>query len=126
MEKWKNNILSEIVSYDSIVMNTCCGTPHYVAPEIITRNDYNYKCDVWSLGVILYILLVGYQPFHGETLNEIYELIAQGKYDFNTKRWDDVSSDAKDLIQCLLVIDPEKRYSAKDIKCHKWIKKYHC
>merc|ERR1712130_317821 len=102
-------------------MKTCCGTPHYVAPEIITQNTYNYKCDYWSLGVILFIMFVGYQPFNANSLNQIYKLIAKGKYNLNTKRWNAVSHDAKDLVQKLLEVDPEKRYSAKDIKSHPWI-----
>jgi len=108
-------------SFDLIRMDTCCGTPHYVAPEIITQSAYNCQCDLWSLGVILFIMLVGYQPFNANSLNQIYKLIAKGKYNLNTKRWNAVSNDAKDLVQKLLEVDPEKRYSAKDIKSHPWI-----
>eukprot|EP00488_Nonionellina_sp_1-RS-2012_P000080 TRINITY_DN10266_c0_g1_i1.p1 TRINITY_DN10266_c0_g1~~TRINITY_DN10266_c0_g1_i1.p1 ORF type:complete len:119 (-),score=22.28 TRINITY_DN10266_c0_g1_i1:141-467(-) len=105
-------------------MNTACGIPHYIAPEVMLLCDYSKKCDLWSLGVILYLMLVGYQPFDGETSNDIYKLIAQGKYDMDSDRWNDVSVEAKDLVQFLLQIDPEKRYSAKEVIRHKWIRKY--
>ena len=119
-----NDSDSSSSSFDLMYMNTCCGTPHYVAPEIITKNEYNYKCDMWSLGVILYIMLVGYQPFNANSLNAIYKLIAKGKYNFNSRRWNNISDDAKDLVKKLLQIDPKKRYDSNDIKYHPFIIKH--
>eukprot|EP01083_Nonionella_stella_P032127 87904_1 len=110
--------------YQSIVMNTCCGTPHYVAPEVIGGRPYNDKCDMWSLGVIVFVMLAGYQPFYAETVREIYAKVEEAKYDFNCTRWHGVSNHAKHLVKCLLNIDSVKRYSAEDVKCHKWIEQY--
>eukprot|EP01083_Nonionella_stella_P176375 616856_1 len=109
---------------DTVAMETCCGTPHYVAPEIITKNKYNHKCDLWSLGVILYIMLVGYQPFNASSLNQIYELISKGKYELESTRWNCVSKEAKQLVKGLLEVDPNKRYSAREIKYNPWIIKH--
>eukprot|EP01083_Nonionella_stella_P287495 978641_1 len=111
-------------SFERILMKTCCGTPHYVAPEIVKRQYYNHKCDFWSLGVILWIMLVGYQPFRASSLNGIYKLIAMGRYTFNSKRWDTVSIQAKHLVKHLLEMNPKIRYSHKDIESHIWIMKY--
>eukprot|EP00483_Globobulimina_turgida_P013445 UN13469 len=99
---------------ESIVMHSCCGTPQYVAPEIITKNEYNYKCDIWSLGIILYILLVGYQPFKANCVTLLYKEIIRGNYHFKSKAWSNISSEAKDLVLCLLQVNPHERYSAKD------------
>eukprot|EP01083_Nonionella_stella_P018957 52749_1 len=111
-------------SYEDTIVYTSCGTPHYVAPEVLANKGYNNKADIWSLGVILYILLVGYQPFAGNSVNDVYRLIANGDYNFNSKRWENVSESAKNLIKCLLEVDVNKRYSAKDIKFHPFIIKH--
>eukprot|EP01083_Nonionella_stella_P064350 167619_1 len=116
-----HSALSSSDSFECIVTNTCCGTPHYVAPEILKHQFYNYKVDLWSLGVILYLMLVAIQPFKAKTLSEIYRLIVKGRYDFESKRWNYISHEAKDLIRCLLRVDPKKRYNSQDIKCHPWI-----
>eukprot|EP00488_Nonionellina_sp_1-RS-2012_P002075 TRINITY_DN376_c0_g1_i1.p1 TRINITY_DN376_c0_g1~~TRINITY_DN376_c0_g1_i1.p1 ORF type:complete len:121 (+),score=29.50 TRINITY_DN376_c0_g1_i1:381-743(+) len=102
-------------------MNTCCGTPHYVAPEIISGKEYDCKCDSWSLGVMLYIMLVGYQPFRADSLNQIYTKIALGKFDFKSKRWNKVSKEAKHMVRCLMEVDPKKRYTMEDVRTHSWI-----
>mmetsp|Transcript_45350 Transcript_45350/g.72503 ORF Transcript_45350/g.72503 Transcript_45350/m.72503 type:complete len:341 (-) Transcript_45350:1074-2096(-) len=115
---------SMVASYDDIFMNTCCGTPHYVAPEIINKCEYTYKCDYWSLGVILYIMLVGYQPFNADSLHAIYKLISKGRYNFNSRRWKYISDDAKHLVKHLLHTDPKQRFDAKQIKQHPWIVKH--
>eukprot|EP01084_Bolivina_argentea_P294127 506007_1 len=107
---------------DCIRMDSSCGTPDYVAPEVLKQSvQSTYKCDLWSLGVILYIMLVGYKPFIADSLHQVYKLIVKGKYNFNHKKWENISKEAKHLVQCLLEIDPEKRYSAKDIQHHPWI-----
>ena len=101
-------------------MNRISGTPYYIAPEVLKEN-YDEKCDIWSCGVILYILLCGYAPFSGENDDKILEKIKIGKYSFPKEEWDYVSSDAKDLIKHLLEYNPNKRYSANDALKHPWL-----
>ncbi len=102
-------------------MLTACGTPSYVAPEIVLGSGYNFKVDCWSLGVILYVMLCGFPPFFDEDNEELFDLIKKGDYDFPSPYWDDVSEEAKDLIKNLLIIDPNKRISSDDILKHKWL-----
>jgi calcium-dependent protein kinase len=102
------------------------GTPYYIAPEVIAK-QYNEKCDIWSCGVILYILLSGVPPFHGGTLDDdrvIIESITKGEYNFNDDEWKKVTSEAKDLIKKMLTFDKNKRPSAETCIKHSWIQKY--
>lgn len=96
------------------------GTPYYIAPEVL-KKEYNQKCDVWSLGVIMYILLCGKAPFEGRTTDEIFQKILEGKYSFNAKYWSNISQEAKDLITLMLTYDYKERPSAMDCLKHKWI-----
>lgn len=93
-------------------LHTMIGTPIYISPEML-KGSYDEKCDNWSIGVLMYILLCGYPPFFGPNKKVIYELIKAGKFDFNGKEWNIISNEAKDLIRNLLVVDPKKRLSAK-------------
>jgi len=77
-----------------------------VAPEVINEVMYEKECDCWSLGVIMYILLSGREPFYAGSLNEVYTKIRNGKYDFADEEWQSVSSHAKDLISKLLTVNP--------------------
>lgn len=97
------------------------GTPYYIAPEVLKR-DYNEKCDVWSCGVILYIMLCGYPPFGGYD-QEILQNIEIGKFEFDPEDWGKISEDAKNLIKKMLEKDPNKRISAKDAYNDPWIQK---
>ncbi len=104
---------------------TMCGSPSYVAPEILLKEHYNLNCDLWSVGVITYSLLVGYQPFRGETDavddKKLQELIVKGKFDFDESHgWKMVSKDAKDFIKACLVTNPAKRFSASEALSHPW------
>ena len=99
------------------------GTPYYTAPEVL-NNNYNEKCDLWSCGVMMYLMLCGKQPFNGDNDDEIYEKIRLCKIDFNDEEWDNISNDAKDLIKKLLIKDINKRYSAKKALSHPWIVKH--
>ena len=85
--------------------------PGYVAPEIIKREPYGLACDMWSIGVIAYILLGGYPPFNERTQKDLFAKIKTGKYEFHQDYWKDVSSEAKDFISKLLVVDQKKRYT---------------
>jgi calcium-dependent protein kinase len=97
------------------------GTAYYVSPEVLNGN-YDEKCDIWSCGVLLYILLSGNPPFNGQTDQDIYEEIEKRKFDFPDAEWANISSDAKDLISKMLC-DPDKRLTAQQVLCHPWIKK---
>ena len=102
-------------------LRTQCGTEGYVAPEILEhRPAYDVKCDMWSLGVIIYIVLGGYRPFRG-TPDEVMKQIRYGNYEFHPKYWNHVSSDAKDLVRRMLTVDTETRISATDALQHRWI-----
>jgi calcium-dependent protein kinase len=103
-------------------MTTISGTPYYIAPEVLCE-VYDEKCDVWSCGVILYILLSGYPPFNGESDNDIMKAVKKGTYDFPNEEWDAVSFDCKSLIRGMLRYDPKNRLSAKDCLQHAWFKK---
>ncbi|CUV04485.1 unnamed protein product [Cryptosporidium hominis] len=97
------------------------GTPYYVAPEVL-YGSYSKLCDLWSAGVILYILLCGYPPFHGKDNVEILRKVKIGQYSLEHNSWKYVSDSAKDLIKRLLMTDPNKRISAQDALNHPWIK----
>ena len=84
--------------------------------------DYDYRCDMWSAGVILYILICGYPPFFGDTDPEILESVKKGIYDFEEEEWDDVSANCKSLIAKLLTRDVNKRYTAEQAIQDVWIK----
>mgnify|MGYP000865024384 CR=1 FL=1 len=99
------------------------GSSYYIAPEVLTEN-YNQMCDLWSCGVILYILLSGKAPFAGKTDSIILEKIKIGKYNMNIKAFENVSSEFKDLLSNLLQRTPSKRLTAQKALEHSWFKKF--
>ena len=99
------------------------GSPYYIAPEVLNK-DYNEKCDTWSVGVILYMFLVGRPPFNGADNEEIVNSIITKDYDANNPKLLERSPEVRDLINNLLVKDKNKRLSAKEALNHKWFKKY--
>lgn len=105
-------------------LTTICGTPQYVAPEIIKGGPARYgpECDLWSAGVILFILLGGYPPFYDESEPRLFEKIRKGKFNFNDEVWAAVSADAKDMISGLLAVDPQKRLTVEQVFEHPWCK----
>ena len=99
------------------------GTPYYIAPEVLNRN-YNEKCDIWSIGVLMFMLLSGKPPFWGDSDKEIIQMVKEGKMDFRKNEWNNVSNDAIDLIHNMLRYDSKKRFSAFECLKHVWFKKY--
>jgi calcium-dependent protein kinase len=97
------------------------GSSYYIAPEVLKKH-YDEKCDLWSCGVILYILLSGRPPFGGENDKEIMERVAVGKYDIQSSPFNKVSKAGIDLIQKLLIMEPKKRISAQEALLHPWFK----
>ena len=99
------------------------GSSYYIAPEVLKKH-YNEKCDVWSCGVIMYILLSARPPFGGEDDNEIMERVATGKYDLESPPFNKLSKNSIDLIKRLLTMDPEQRISAEQALNHPWFKEF--
>ena len=97
------------------------GSIYYIAPEVLLKK-YGKECDMWSLGVILYMFIVGHAPFDGRSNRDIMEKIKKGKYLKNEKRWKKASNEVKDLINKLLVLEPEKRLTAFEALKHPWFK----
>lgn len=98
---------------DSGIMATACGTPGYVAPEVLAQKPYGKAVDVWSIGVISYILLCGYPPFYDENDANLFAQILKGDFEFDSPYWDDISDSAKDFIRHLMCVDVDKRYTCK-------------
>ncbi|MCQ2821139.1 MAG: protein kinase [archaeon] len=95
------------------------GTSYYIAPEVL-KGNYDEKCDIWSCGVILYILLSGFPPFNGDDDDEIMENVQKMNYDFPDSEWKYISKDAKDLIKKMLVVK-EKRLTAEEVMMDPWV-----
>ncbi|XP_043815376.1 calcium-dependent protein kinase 20 isoform X2 [Manihot esculenta] len=96
------------------------GSPYYVAPEVLQKH-YGPECDVWSVGVIIYILLSGVPPFWDETEQGIFEQVLRGELDFLSEPWPSVSESAKDLVRRMLARDPKKRLTAHQVLRHPWV-----
>mmetsp|Transcript_42856 Transcript_42856/g.31301 ORF Transcript_42856/g.31301 Transcript_42856/m.31301 type:complete len:115 (-) Transcript_42856:111-455(-) len=107
----KNKVLTKL--------KTCAGTSLYMAPEVIHK-QYSNSCDLWSAGVILYVMLCGFPPFYGENDMEVFQKVIKYEYDFNDEPWDTISFAAKDFVQKLLC-PADKRLSAKEALKHPWL-----
>jgi calcium-dependent protein kinase len=109
-----------VVLEPSAFLSVQAGTSYYIAPEVM-RGKYTEKCDVWSAGVIVFMMLSGTPPFDGNSDAEIMSNVSKGKYFFNGRTWDGISSDAKDFVRQLMTLDPSSRVSAKAALAHPWM-----
>mmetsp|Transcript_56975 Transcript_56975/g.138805 ORF Transcript_56975/g.138805 Transcript_56975/m.138805 type:complete len:519 (-) Transcript_56975:417-1973(-) len=105
------------------IMKTKVGTPYYVAPEVL-RREYTQAADIWSIGVITYILLCGYPPFYGDSDAEIFDSVRAGRFDFPSPEWDNISNTAKGFVQFLLQKEFKQRPTAVQAMDHEWITKH--
>jgi len=116
----------ETLSADTL--QTPCYTPYYAAPEVLGPERYDKSCDIWSLGVIMYILLCGFPPFYSNQGLAISpgmkKRIRSGQYEFPKPEWDKVSNDAKGLIRGMLNTDPQQRLTIEQVMRHNWISQY--
>ncbi|MBN3324455.1 KCC1G kinase, partial [Atractosteus spatula] len=106
---------------DNGIMATACGTPGYVAPEVLAQKPYSKSVDCWSIGVITYILLCGYPPFYEETESRLFAKIMKAEYEFDSPFWDDISESAKDFIRNMMRRNPEVRFTTEQALRHPWI-----
>ena len=111
---------SHVFDSDNPDMKQMYGTAYYIAPEVL-EGKYTAKCDMWSIGVILYIMLCGRPPFSGHNDQEILRKVSQGTYNLNDAVWKKRSAEVIDLIKKLMEKRPEKRLSAKEAIDHPWI-----
>ncbi|XP_044765481.1 MAP kinase-activated protein kinase 2 [Coccinella septempunctata] len=116
----------ETLSQDTL--QTPCYTPYYVAPEVLGSDKYDKSCDIWSLGVIMYILLCGFPPFysnHGMAISPgMKKRIRMGQFTFPDPEWKNVSQNAKDLIKGMLNIEPTSRLTISQVMSNWWIAQY--
>uniref|UniRef100_A0A8C7R3D7 Calcium/calmodulin-dependent protein kinase type IV n=1 Tax=Oncorhynchus mykiss TaxID=8022 RepID=A0A8C7R3D7_ONCMY len=113
--------LSKIID-DQVTMKTVCGTPGYCAPEILRGCAYGPEVDMWSVGVITYILLCGFEPFFDDRGDQyMFKRILNCEYEFVSPWWDNVSLNAKDLVRKLIVQDPKKRLTTLQALQHPWV-----
>ena len=109
-------------------LHSVLGTPYYVAPEVL-RKEYNEKCDLWSIGVITYLLIIGDVPFKGKNNNDIFNKIINENINYNNPKWNNFSNEAKNFVKLLLQKDFNKRPSAQEALNHNWFlsffSKYH-
>jgi serine/threonine protein kinase len=101
------------------------GTPYYVSPEVLV-GKYNKECDMWSIGVITYILLTGGPPFQGESLPDIYREIMRFNLIFDDEEWRHVSNQAKEFVERLIVIDTKARMTPDQALEHSWFSNFNC
>jgi len=110
---------------DEDKLMTSCGTPGYVAPEVLLSERYDKSVDMWGIGVITYILLAGYPPFYDENDNEdetgLFEKVINVEYDFEDECWDEISDLAKEFISALLQRVPSNRLTATQALEHPWL-----
>ncbi|KAK9236208.1 Ca/Cm-dependent protein kinase B [Lipomyces kononenkoae] len=115
--------LSRIIEEEQFnILKTTCGTPGYMAPEMVKKTGHGKPVDIWAIGVITYFLLCGYTPFDRDTTAEEMKAVLNGEFDFEPEEyWADISDNAKDFIRHLLVVDPERRLTAEECLRHPFL-----
>ncbi|XP_045545232.1 serine/threonine-protein kinase 33-like isoform X2 [Salmo salar] len=103
------------------MLKATCGTPIYMAPEVINAHEYSQQCDVWSIGVIMYMLLCGEPPFIATSEERLFDMIKKGELHFDGPVWDSISDAAKKVLSCLLKVDPAHRITANELLDNPWI-----
>jgi serine/threonine protein kinase len=104
-------------------LKTQCGTQEYVAPEVLeNRPAYDLPCDIWTVGVIIFIMLGGYYPFRGKSEEEVLKKVRYGEFQFHSKYWKGISDEAKSLVKQMMTVDPDQRITAADALQSTWIK----
>eukprot|EP00873_Tetraselmis_striata_P015680 jgi/Tetstr1/435944/TSEL_024825.t1 len=114
--------LAGCISEERPCLTEVCGTPSYAAPEVLQRDaEYDTQCDMWAVGVMLFMLLSGEPPFQAKTLPQLVKTVRSGLFSFQDPAWELVSDEAKSLVQKLLTIDPAERPTAKEALQHPWL-----
>ena len=106
---------------ENSLASTTCGTPGYVAPEVLMQKPYGKECDYWSIGVVTFILLSGTPPFYEEDNFALFEQIKGCKYEFDEESWAGVSQEARDFVSAIMVADPGVRLNCQQMMAHPWM-----
>ena len=105
------------------LLTEVCGSPSYVAPEVLRMENYGLPVDIWSCGIVTYVLLCHFPPFFADDTRQLFRKIIKGNYDFPSPYWDNISDDAKDLVSQMLIMNTDNRIKAKDVLLHPWLQK---
>ncbi|KAK3529546.1 hypothetical protein QTP70_032061 [Hemibagrus guttatus] len=119
--KEHSNINSDSQKAHDWSLRTLCGTPEYLAPEMVAGRIYGCEVDMWALGVISYIVLSGSMPFEQRSQPRLFKAILRGSYSFHGQPWSSISNQAKDFIERLLSVKPEQRMTAEQALKHPWL-----
>ncbi|KAI8375417.1 kinase-like domain-containing protein [Choanephora cucurbitarum] len=113
--------IAKMMDGDKLGLKTVCGSPGYVAPEVLLNKEYSYPVDIWGLGVITYTILCGYQPFNSDDQMQLIDDIIHARYEFHERYWRNVSPEARSFIRKCLTLDPNERITAQEGLSHPWM-----